>query len=149
MRLRLLPIVAAAVCAAAPAGAAAASLPADATAILSGTTTLDAPLPAPAGGSAAASEAASQDGRFVAFSSVADGLFDGDDDTVENVYVKDLQTGAVTLASRRDGANGEPSHARCASRSPAKARSTRRTRTPCRTSTSATCSAARPSWRAA
>jgi Tol biopolymer transport system component len=75
--------------------------------------TLDAPFPTAAGESAAGSEVASQDGRFVAFSSVAGGLLDGDDDTVENVYVKDLQTGAVTLASRRDGANGEPAHARC------------------------------------
>ena len=113
MRLRLLPIVAAAACAAAPAGAAAASLPADATAILSGTTTLDAPLPTPAGDSRAVSNVTSQDGRFVAFSSVADGLVDGDDDAVENVYVKDLQTGTVTLASRATGAGGEPADARC------------------------------------
>jgi Tol biopolymer transport system component len=108
---RLLPIAAAA-CALVPGAAVAAPLPADTTAILSGTATLDAALPAPASPSAATAKSVSQDGRFAAFSSSSDGLLDGDDDTVENVYVKDRASGAVILASRRDGA-GEPSHARC------------------------------------
>ena len=36
----------------------------------------------------------SADGRFVAFASNSDGLVAGDDDRVQNIYVKDRSTGA-------------------------------------------------------
>ena len=45
----------------------------------------------------------SADGRFVAFVSLADNLSDEDDDTVRNVYVRDLREGTTTHVSR-----GEP-----------------------------------------
>ena len=44
--------------------------------------------------------------RYVAFLSRADGLLPDDNDTVVNAYVRDLQTGTVTLVSR--ATNGEP-----------------------------------------
>jgi Tol biopolymer transport system component len=90
--------------------ASAATLPEGTTAILSGDSTLFAPFPAPVSTSETRDSAVSQDGRYVAFQSQADGLFDGDDDRVANVYVKDRVTGAVILASRASGADGEPSH---------------------------------------
>ncbi len=90
--------------------ASAATLPAGTTAILSGDSTLFAPFPAPVSTSEARDATVSQDGRFVAFQSQADGLYDGDDDRVSNVYVKDRVTGAVILASRASGAQGEPAH---------------------------------------
>jgi Tol biopolymer transport system component len=93
--------------------ASAASLPAGTTAILSGDLTLSAPLPAPVAGSEIRNSSASQDGRLVAFQSRSDGLYDGDDDSVSNIYVKDRATGAVVLASRASGAAGEPSHSYC------------------------------------
>ncbi len=90
--------------------------PLDSTTILSGNDALDAALPAPVESSIADRRGAvSDDGRFVAFSSRADGLSTEDDDRVENVFVKDRTTGAVILASRRDGAQGEPSHGHCRS----------------------------------
>ena len=41
----------------------------------------------------------SDDGRYVAFVSQSTNLVAGDADTFQDVYVKDLQTGAITLAS--------------------------------------------------
>ena len=91
--------------------ASAATLPEGTTAILSGDSTLFAPFPAPVSTSETRDSTVSQDGRYVAFQSQADGLYDGDDDRVSNVYVKDRVTGAVILASRASGAQGEPAHA--------------------------------------
>ena len=88
--------------------------PPDSTMILSGNDTLDAALPAPVDRSAKDPRGAvSDDGRYVAFSSAADGLSAEDDNSVENVFVKDRANGAVILASRRTGAQGEPAHGIC------------------------------------
>ena len=95
------------------ASASAATLPEGTTAILSGNTLLSAPLPAPVTSSETKSGAVSQNGRFVAFQSQSDGLYDGDDDRVSNVYVRDRLTGVIILASRATGAGGEPSHSYC------------------------------------
>ena len=95
------------------ASASAATLPAGTTAILSGNSLLSAPLPAPVSSSETKSAAVSQNGRFVAFQSQSDGLYDGDDDRVSNVYVRDRVSGALILASRATGADGEPSHSYC------------------------------------
>src|SRR4051812_34816863 len=86
---------------------AAASLPAGSTSILSGEASLLAALPTPVSSSEATNRSISRDGRFVAFSSDADGLLDRDDDGVTNVYVKDTSTGAVTQLNRATGANGQ------------------------------------------
>jgi Tol biopolymer transport system component len=112
---RLIGIVAVlAVLAAVSAGpASAASLPAGTTAILSGDSSLMAPFSAPVASSETRSSAVSQDGRFVAFQSRSDGLYEGDDDSVSNVYVKDRMAGTIILASRASGAEGEPAHAWC------------------------------------
>ena len=65
-----------------------------------------------AGGAKANREAASDgvavsaDGRYVAFSSRASNLDPADPDTVEDVFVRDLQTHRTTLASRADGLGG-------------------------------------------
>lgn len=48
----------------------------------------------------------SADGRFVAFASNASNLHPDDGDTVTDVFVRDLQTGVTTLASRADGGAG-------------------------------------------
>ena len=88
--------------------------PLDSTTILSGNDALDAALPAPVERSFADRRGAvSDDGRFVAFSSQADGLSAEDDDRFSNIFVKDRTTGAVILASRRTGAQGEPVHGNC------------------------------------
>ena len=50
--------------------------------------------------------ALSADGRYVAFSSRASNLDPADPDTVEDVFVRDLQTHRTTLASRADGVGG-------------------------------------------
>ena len=50
--------------------------------------------------------ALSADGRYVAFSSRASNLDPADPDTVEDVFVRDLQTHQTTLASRADGVAG-------------------------------------------
>jgi hypothetical protein len=91
----------------------AASLPANTTAILSGDSSLFGELPAPMGSAFSTHQAVSQDGRFIAFDSGADGLSSEDDNSVDNVFVKDTTTGAVTLVSRRSGATGAPSHDQC------------------------------------
>lgn len=96
-----------------PAAARAVTIPADTTAILSGAPSLFAPLPAPVADSDSSAQAVSANGRFVAFSSNSDGLSADDDDSVENVYVKDQMTGAVTLASRQTGAAGAPADRNC------------------------------------
>lgn len=95
--------------------ASAATLDAGGLFMLTGQPSLLAPLPEPVGGAPATTPAAaSQDGRFVAFTAGSDGLSAEDDDTIDNnVYVKDRQTGAVTFASRRNGVAGEPSHSNC------------------------------------
>src|SRR4051794_6865919 len=110
-RLLLPFVVAAALTPAATASAA--SLPAGTTAILSGGPSLTDALPAQVSHSRSTSESVSQNGRYVAFASYSDGLVEGDDDRVENVYVKDRATGAVTFVSRRSGANGDPTHTDC------------------------------------
>lgn len=96
-----------------PAHAGAATLPTNTTAILSGDSSLLNPLPAPVSDSSSGVNAVSKDARFVAFSSTSDGLSSEDDDSVENVYVKDNLTGTVTLASRRTGAAGAAATADC------------------------------------
>jgi Tol biopolymer transport system component len=93
--------------------AAAANLPADTTAILSGNSTLTAPLAAPISDSFAAEQSMSKTGRFIAFASLSDGLSNEDDDGVQNIYVKDMSSGAVTLVSRRSGPAGAPATQDC------------------------------------
>ena len=63
--------------------------------------------------SSATSQSVSENGRYVAFASIADGLVDGDDDRVGNIYVKDRATGAVTHVNKRTGATGEPANRDC------------------------------------
>jgi Tol biopolymer transport system component len=48
----------------------------------------------------------SADGRYVAFRSEATNIVADDTDTVRDIYVRDRQTGQVTLASRASGAGG-------------------------------------------
>lgn len=52
----------------------------------------------------------SDDGRYVAFESAAVNLGEGGPPGVEEAFVKDLQTGEVTLVSRASGAGGEPAN---------------------------------------
>jgi len=113
MTPRFLIIFALAALSIASAPARAATLPADTTAILSGAASLLGELPAPVDRSDATTQAVSKDGRFVAFSSSSDGLSGEDDDSVPNIYVKDMATGAVTLVSRRSGPSGAASHDSC------------------------------------
>ena len=97
----------------APAAAQAAPIGADSTRILSGGADMLSDLPIPAGRSGATGEALSDDGSVAVFSSESNGLLAGDDDSVANIYAKNLATGAVTLVSRQTGATGEPSHTNC------------------------------------
>jgi Tol biopolymer transport system component len=48
----------------------------------------------------------SADGRFVAFESLADNLSPDDNDAVQNIFVRDIQTGTTTLVSRATGFAG-------------------------------------------
>ena len=48
----------------------------------------------------------SRSGRFIAFASLADNLSAEDDDTVLNVFLRDLAAGTTSLVSRADGAAG-------------------------------------------
>ena len=48
----------------------------------------------------------SADGRLVAFESSADNLSGGDDDAVNDIFVRDLRAGTTTLASRAAGPAG-------------------------------------------
>ena len=50
--------------------------------------------------------AVSADGRYVAFTSSADGFAPGANPRAINLFVRDTATGTTTLASRSDGANG-------------------------------------------
>lgn len=50
--------------------------------------------------------AVSADGRYVAFTSAADGFAPGANPRAINLFVRDTATGTTTLASRSDGANG-------------------------------------------
>jgi hypothetical protein len=64
-----------------------------------------------AGGAAADGEsgpnlAVSAGGHFVAFESSADDLSDEDNDAVQNVFVRDTETGVTSLVSRATGATG-------------------------------------------
>jgi Tol biopolymer transport system component len=55
----------------------------------------------------------SSDGRFVAFASMASNLGPADDNRLSDIYVRDLQTGVMTLVShtrRGKAANGDSSH---------------------------------------
>jgi Tol biopolymer transport system component len=95
-----------------PAAAGSVVLPANTTAVISGTPDLLAPLPWPAATSSTTGHALDANGDELAFSSTSDGLLAGDDDTVENVYVKDLSpAGGVRLASVAP--DGQPSHVDC------------------------------------
>ena len=114
---RALPtLLALAALAATPASAAAVTTPIapGSTLILSGADSLGAALPAPVNTTYVRDQGAiSDDGRFVAFASGADGLSAEDDDRFTNIFVKDRSTGAVTLVSRRAGATGAPAHGEC------------------------------------
>lgn len=54
----------------------------------------------------------SEDGRYVAFASEADNLSSADDDSVPNVFRRDLQTGTTVLVSRASGATGAAANAK-------------------------------------
>ena len=103
----------AAACVFAAPSALAASLPSSSTALLSGQPSLFDSFAAPVDDSDVDPNAVSANGRYVAFTSYSDGLVAGDDDRSRSVYRKDMDTGEVVLVSRRDGANGEPSHSEC------------------------------------
>jgi len=61
----------------------------------------------PGNGSSSYGVSTSADGRYVAFASMATNLETGDQDTVVDVFVKDLATGEVRLASQTaDGTKG-------------------------------------------
>jgi Tol biopolymer transport system component len=79
----------------------------------SGDGVLDTTLVTRAGGAAGAvadgnseSPSTSADGRYVAFVSAADNLDPDSDDTVFDVFVRDLQANTTTLVSRAGGATG-------------------------------------------
>ena len=125
--------------------------------LASGTTTLVSRAAGPAGAvadGASSQPAISGDGHFVAFRSEANNLSAEDNNAVTNVFVRDLQTDALTLVSR---AAGRPAPARTATRSSRRSRPTggswpspprpttsrRTTTTRSRTSSSATCRPAR------
>ncbi len=78
--------------------------------LATGTTTLVCRRPAAAGGAVAddgcEDPALSADGRFVAFESGADNLSSSDDDSVTNIFVRDLQARNTTLVSRRSATDG-------------------------------------------
>jgi hypothetical protein len=91
----------------------AAVLPANTTAILSGGSSLFDEFSAPTNFSFTSRQAVSQNGAFATFVSQSDGLSNQDDDSVDNIYVKDTTTGAVTFVNRRSGAGGAPSPSSC------------------------------------
>ncbi len=53
----------------------------------------------------------SEDGRFVAFESAAGNLGEAGPDGTTEGYVKNLETGKVTLVTRAEGTDGEPANA--------------------------------------
>jgi Tol biopolymer transport system component len=59
-----------------------------------------------AGNAISSGPAISGDGRFVVFVSDADNLATDDDDTVSNIFVRDLVANTTTLVSRATGAGG-------------------------------------------
>src|SRR5262245_44045876 len=59
---------------------------------------------------AGSSATISADGRFVAFSSADTNLDPADNDQVQDVFVRDLQTNTTTLARRASGAGGANGH---------------------------------------
>ncbi|MEX2252796.1 MAG: hypothetical protein WD649_01455 [Thermoleophilaceae bacterium] len=63
-------------------------------------------LDGPAGNGASRRPSISGDGRYVAFISMAKNLSSADLDAVQDIFLRDNQTGAVTLVSRANGANG-------------------------------------------
>src|SRR5262249_47819260 len=94
-----------------PATAPAAPLPADTTALISGLPDFSTLLPSPVNDARVNAQAVDAKGGLIAFSSESDGLLTGDDDNVQNVYVKDIASGAVTLVSV--ASDGSPSHGFC------------------------------------
>ena len=66
--------------------------------------------PPPALDNASSTPVVSADGRFLAFTSVADGIAPGVDPRVSSVVVRDTQTNTTTLASRSDGVDGAPAN---------------------------------------
>lgn len=111
LRPLLLLLLAATVTVALSSSARALSLPAETTALLSGAPDLLTPLPTPVADATSGAQAVDRTGRYVVFSSEADGLFDGDDDSVRNVYLKRMATGEIELLSR--DSSGQPSHGDC------------------------------------
>lgn len=77
------------------------------TVLLSGPSGAVFPPLVPLGYSYPPASSVSQHGRYVAFVSTSDGLMDGDDDGVQNGYVRDMQTGTLTaLNVASDGTAG-------------------------------------------
>ncbi len=70
-------------------------------------------LPIPVQGSGLGRRSTSADGRYVAFTSDANGLLDNDDNLVGHVYRKDRVTGEVLLVSRATGADGAQNNEYC------------------------------------
>lgn len=60
----------------------------------------------PAADADSGAPAISADGRWVAFASFATNLGAGDSDPTSDIWLRDLQSGAVTLVSRADGLSG-------------------------------------------
>ncbi len=60
----------------------------------------------PANGASGPGVVVSPDGRYVVFESTADNLSDADDDSVVNLYLRDLETDETKLISRASGAAG-------------------------------------------
>jgi len=94
-----------------PATTPAAPLPADTTALISGLPDFSTLLQSPVNDARVNAQAVDAKGGLIAFSSESDGLLTGDDDNVQNVYVKDIASGAVTLVSV--ASDGSPSHGFC------------------------------------
>lgn len=106
MSSRRLPTVLALLLALAAPSSATAALAAGQTVLASGQPDLATPLATPDGDATASGPGSwlSDNGRFVVFSGPIAGLSNLDDDRFSSVFVKDRQTGAVTLASRGPGA---------------------------------------------
>ena len=62
---------------------------------------LETALPTPVGfGEVAARSSMTQTGRYVAFRSTSDALSGEDDDRYSNIFLRDMETGSLTLVSR-------------------------------------------------
>src|SRR3954463_3956775 len=101
MGWRLIAVAVASASLALPAGASAAD--AGATLLLSRPSGLGALPSTQVNSSFSGTRTASGNGRFVVFSSRADGLSPDDRDQVQNVYVRDTQSGVTELVSRSTG----------------------------------------------